>query len=204
MTDIRVTFPEPCSEEWDGMSPRGCDRHCASCDKIVYDLEFLTADETEVLLDSGKDICVRARIAHDGSVRTASGRSRSSRRIVTAIGASVTLATAACQTGGTASISPRYEIKGHVGNDWASSATLTSSDGKARSMKLYGDLDFRFSNLRPGTYTLSFMGTCHERHRIEIIVVKDDIDLGAVKFGEDNQDCIIIGRMDRESETRQA
>jgi hypothetical protein len=204
MADIKVSFPEPCSERWDAMEPRGCNRHCASCDKIVHDLASLTIDEAEALLESGDEVCVRARIRPDGLVKTANGFSRSSKRIMTAIGASVTLATAACQTTEAPKISPRYEIKGHVGNDWAASATLTSSDGKSRSKTLRGDLNFRFSNLRPGTYTLSFMGTCYERHRIENIVIKDDIDLGAIEFGDEYEDCIIVGRMERETEIRQA
>lgn len=203
MTDIIVAFPEPCTETWGAMSPRGCDRHCASCDKIVHDLASLSVEEAESLLDNNAEICVRAQITAEGSVRTATGISASSRRIVTTIGASLALAAAGCQTSGPPRISPRFEVKGHVGDGWASQATLISSDGKTRSKILRSDQNFRFTNLRPGNYTLSFIGTCEEQHRIENIVIKDDIDLGDIKFSGEANDCIIIGRMERKSETRQ-
>jgi hypothetical protein len=209
MADIRVAFPDPCLEKWEDMSSRGCNRHCASCDKIVHDMDFLTVDQVETLLESGDEICVRAKIRPDGSVKTSNAFSRSSKRIVTAIGATVTLATAACQTSGTtgqtsgtAGVSPRFEIKGSVGDGWASSATLTSSDGKSRTKTLRGDLNFRFSNLRPGNYTLTFMGTCYERHRVENIVVRNDMDLGSVQFDDEIEDCIIVGRIEKEKEIR--
>ncbi len=202
MGDIKVSFPEPCTEQWDAMTPRGCNRHCASCDKIIHNLEALTVEQAEALLEQNDEVCVRARVAPDGTVRTANGISPSSRRIVAAIGASLTLATAACQTSGTPAVSQRYEIKGHVQDGWAWNATLSSSTGKSYSRVLRSDQNFRFSNLRPGTYTLSFTGSCYEVHRIENLVIKDDTDLGDVTIN-DEEDCIIIGRMERETEIRQ-
>lgn len=202
MIDIKVSFPEPCTELWDAMAPRGCNRHCPSCDKIIHDLEALTVEEAEALIEQNDEVCVRARISADGLVRTANGISTGSRRIVTAIGASLTLATAACQTNGTPAISPRYEIKGHVQNGWAWNATLLSSSGKSYSRELRSDQNFRFTNLRPGIYTLSFTGSCYEVHRIENLIIKNDTDLGNVII-TDQEDCIIIGRIERTPNVRQ-
>lgn len=34
---IRITIPEPCSENWDAMTPQGDGRHCGQCCKVVVD-----------------------------------------------------------------------------------------------------------------------------------------------------------------------
>jgi len=49
------------------MAPRGCNRQCASCDRIIHDLAALTFDEAAGLLASDEDVSVRAKAAATGS-----------------------------------------------------------------------------------------------------------------------------------------
>ena len=202
MADLKVSLPTPCGEQWDAMSPTGCNRHCATCDTIIHDLLLMTVDEAEALLDGQEEVCVRAIVRPDGSVHTASAASPKSRRMIAAIGASLSLATAACQTAPFTKISPRYEISGKVEQfSWASSARLTSDSGKVYDRKIWGDGKFQFSNLRAGTYTLSFFGTCEEIQKIENFAVNEDVVLGDVKT-DMSKDCIIIGKMQRTYEPK--
>jgi hypothetical protein len=197
VSDFKVSLPEPCDEKWDDMAPSGCNRQCASCDTVIHDLSLLTVNETENLLESQNELCVRAIVRGDGTVRTAQSRTSRSRRMVAMIGASASLATAACQT---PQVSPRYEIAGLVkpGN-FSSYARLTSATGKKYSSKIWWDRKFRFTNLRAGTYSLSFYGSCDEEHRIENIVVNDDLNLGELAW-DDEGGCIIIGKLQRADE----
>ena len=197
MRDLRVTLPAPCDENWDSMAPRGCNRLCAACDTVVHDLSALTVDEADALLDSGEPVCVRASIGRDGTVKTAPSAGRSSRRMVASVGAGLLLATAACQTPMLAPVSPRYQISGQVQfGGWATSAQLKSSDGRTRSMRIRSDRQFRFVNLRPGTYSLTLGNGCGEPTVVNDIVVNDDIALGDVAINDGDM-CIIVGVMQR-------
>ncbi len=197
MRDLRVTLPAPCDESWDAMVPRGCNRLCASCDTIVHDLASLTVEEADDLLDSNEHICVRASIGRDGTIRTAPPTERSSRRMVASVGAGLLLATAACQTPAFSPVSPRYQISGQVQfGGWATSAQLKSSDGRTRSMRIRSDRQFRFVNLRPGTYSLTLGNGCGEPTVVNDIVVNDDIALGDVAINDGDM-CIIVGVMQR-------
>jgi hypothetical protein len=202
MADLKVSLPNPCGEQWEAMAPQGCNRLCSSCDTIIHDLTSMTVDEAEALLDNNEEICVRARIAPDGNVRTADSAFPKSRRIIAAVGASLSLATAACQTTAPLSVSPRYEISGQLKQySWAGSARLQSDTGKAYKRTIWGDGKFRFSNLRPGKYTLSLIGTCEEVYRFDDIIVDKDIILNEIETNDRN-DCIIIGVMQRTDEPR--
>lgn len=199
MADLKVSFPKPCSEKWEAMAPQGCNRHCSLCDTVIHDLSSMTAEQTEALLLSGDDVCVRAEVTRNGIVRTARPGSR---RIVAAIGASVSLAAAACQPATISRVSPRYEIKGHF--DYVvmtSQVTLTSSTGKTYKSWVKGDRQFRFSNLPAGTYKLSFYD-CGEMKEIPDIIVSDDVDMGEVT-GLNDGGCIIIGKLELDDETQQ-
>ena len=55
MADLKVLFPSPCSEPWDGMAPQGCNRHCTSCDKTIHDLSALTIGEARQLLETADE-----------------------------------------------------------------------------------------------------------------------------------------------------
>lgn len=202
MADLKVSFPKPCGEKWEAMAPQGCNRHCAVCDTVIHDLSSMTAEQTEALLLSGDDVCVRAEVTRNGIVRTAHPARPGSRRIVAAIGASVSLAAAACQPATISRVSPRYEIKGHFYYVvMTSQATLTSSTGKTYKSWVKGDRQFRFSNLPAGTYKLSFYD-CGEVTEIPGIVVSDDMDLGEIE-GKNDGGCIIIGKLKLDDETQQ-
>ncbi|WP_309611344.1 hypothetical protein, partial [Sphingomonas sp.] len=84
MSDIRVSFPEPCGERWDDMQPAGCNRHCDSCDKVIHDLSQMTIDDVEALVWTDPEPCVRAHVDRDGFVATKS--SVNPRRLAIAVG----------------------------------------------------------------------------------------------------------------------
>ena len=194
MADLKVSLPKPCGEQWEARAPQGCNRHCAVCDTTIHDLSSMTVDETEALLLSGEEVCVRAEVARNGTVRTAHPAIPGSRRIVAAIGASVSLAAAACQPATISHVTPRYEINGHFNYlSMTTQATLTSSTGKTYKSRINGDQQFRFTNLPAGTYKLSF-DDCGEMKEIPDIVVFDDVDMGEVK-GFNDGNCIIIGKL---------
>lgn len=193
MADLKVSLPTPCSEKWEAMSPRGCNRHCAACDTVIHDLSLITVEEAEALLDSGDEVCVKASVRRDGSIRTAPSRTSKSRRMVATIGASISLATAACQT---PQITPRHELTGQVREGgWRPSAELVSATGKTYSVTIRGDQKFRFTNLRPGNYTLN-IHDCAGTHTVSNIAVQDDLNLGEIDLSEVS-DCIIIGKLMR-------
>ncbi|APG62679.1 hypothetical protein LPB140_07615 [Sphingorhabdus lutea] len=156
-------------------------------------------DQAEALLDNNDKICVRAQISPLGVIRTLDGTKNKSRRFVAAVGASLSLATAACQTTASPNVTPRYEINGRFNSYWQSNAYLTSDSGKSYSFKIYKDGKFRFTNLRAGTYNLSFTGSCGEKTDIGPILVNEDIMLGEVKDMGDDNSCIIIGVMVRQN-----
>ncbi|MBD3775443.1 MAG: hypothetical protein IE921_17935 [Rhodobacteraceae bacterium] len=152
------------------------------------------------MLDSGEKACVRARVRADGEVLLAAGKGSSRRRMIAAVGASLTLATAACQTAPFGHVSPRFEVSGETQSPyWSRQARLQSSTGKTYSPDVAARGNgFRFSNLPPGTYTLSVPDMCGEPHRKEGIVVRDsNVDVGLFDFS-DGQECIIIGVMSRD------
>lgn len=67
----RIRVASPCKESWDDMVGDDHVRHCARCDKNVYNLSALPADEAELLLfeKEGK-LCVRYFRRPDGTILT--------------------------------------------------------------------------------------------------------------------------------------
>jgi len=196
MRDVKVTFPKPCDQPWEAMAPHGCNRHCAACDTVIHDLEHMTADEAEALLDSGTEVCVRARIAPDGVVKLKPAGRSTGRRLVAAASASLMLATAACQTAPD-SAEPRYRITGKFPwKDQLYDAELTSADGRKWPVRREpGTGRFIFDNLVPGVYVLSTRGNCGTRQVVETITIDAaSVDLGRTA-PESDDSCIIIGVM---------
>ncbi|MEP2736411.1 MAG: hypothetical protein ABJP34_08935 [Erythrobacter sp.] len=193
MTDIKVAFPKPCAEPWEEMEPKGCNRHCASCDKIIHDLSAFTIDEAEELLETEDEVCVRARVKPDGVIDIASSRKAKSKRLVAVLGASATLATAACSSIGSGTISPRYQVSGSVGPFQYATKGELRTEGRKYTAHLGPNYSFKFTNLHPGTYTLSFNSFCSGDSFVKTIIVRDaNVDLGKLDWEED---CIIIGVM---------
>lgn len=195
LADLTVEFPKPCSEPWDQMSPRGCNRHCASCDKIVHDLATLTYAEAEALLELGTEVCVRAQVGTDGTVKLKPDEHRPGRRIVAAIGAGLALATAACQTVPPSDRPNRFEISGKFASiDWTRTAELRSADGRKWGKRREpGTGRFIFENLYPGVYELTVKDMCGNRVPVDTITIADaSVDLGRPV---PELHCIIVGAM---------
>ena len=192
MTDLKVTFPRPCSEPWEGMTPLGCNRHCATCDRIIHDVSALRLAEVEVLLASGEHLCVRARVGRNGVVAladAASGR----RRMIATVGASMALATAACQTVPPEERPDRFAISGTLPMVQLGKPVVRSSDGQTWHVEqAYRSTAFRVPDLYPGVYSITYDAACGEHRRVrDNIVIRDhSIDLGQL---EGDGDCIIVG-----------
>lgn len=198
MSDLQVTFPKPCDQTWDAMTPHGCNRHCASCDTIIHDLEHMTLDEAERLLEGEAEVCVRAKVGPDGVIALKPSNHGPARRLLAAAGASLALASAACQTVPDAS-EPRYRITGKFPDKQQFyQAELTSPDGtKWPKRRQPGTGRFIFDNLAPGTYTLTTIDNCGYRQEVRTITIgAASADVGKIA-PELNESCVIVGVMIR-------
>lgn len=94
-----IEIPEPCSEDWDSMTPGERGRFCASCQKTVHDLSSMTEAEAREVLKQ-EDVCVTFELGSGGLVRFERERvvpaSRLTRRLPIAAAAGLSLALAAC------------------------------------------------------------------------------------------------------------
>ena len=196
MADLEVSFPKPCDEPWEAMAPRGCNRHCASCDKIIHDLSALTFEEAAGLLATEDEVCVRAKVDSAGAIALKPAGQSVARRLVTASGAALALATAACQTVPNTA-EPRYQITGKFAyKDLYYAAELTSTDGRTRPKRREpGTGRFIFYDLPPGVYTLTTLGTCGSRGVVETITITNASAEVVRKTPEIDDDCIIVGVM---------
>jgi hypothetical protein len=199
MSDIRVSFPKPCDQQWDDMASEGCHRRCAQCDQTIFDLEKLTCEEAEALLANGVDACVRAKVAADGTVSLAKSRDSQNRAMKVALGTVATLALASCSSVGGSNVSPRFTVSGSV-KQYQTYARLTlEGEGRRYKTRAKRDSSFRFSNLKPGTYRLSVTGYCGSRTEMgEFTLTEDDLSVGQIEWQET---CIIVGKLERENPT---
>lgn len=98
VSEIRI--PEPCNEDWEGMSPEQRGRFCAACQKKVHDLSAMTEDDAKALLTTDEDICVSYLSDSRGTVQFQRPQivpaNRLRRRASVASAAGLTLALAAC------------------------------------------------------------------------------------------------------------
>lgn len=68
----RVQVASPCDADWSAMTGDAHRRHCAECDKHVYDLSSLTREQAEALLEEHEgSLCIRFYRRADGTVLTA-------------------------------------------------------------------------------------------------------------------------------------
>ena len=199
MADLKVLFPSPCSEPWDGMAPHGCNRHCASCDKTIHDLSALTIGEAQQLLETADEVCVRAELNSDGVIKFKPSRTSTQRRMIGVVGASLSLASAACQTVPPSERPNRFEISGEVPYDYVrgpKKPVIRSSDGQTWPVRMeWRSNSFSAPNLYPGQYSVTYWVGCGgEELVVENIIIEDaSVNLGAL----DNEDhyCIIVGVM---------
>jgi hypothetical protein len=201
MPDIKVEFPNPCSEPWEDMAPRGCHRHCAACDKVILDLAALSIDEAEALLNAADKVYVRAQIGPDGVVAIKPAARPDARRMMAVMGGSLALATAACQTVPSERTS-RFAISGEISPIFAQMLELRASDGKKqRKTHKHGTSQYVFGNLKPGTYTLLIRESCGIERRVETVTIIDQSVTVTAKgpaeeIGDDDPQCeIIVGVM---------
>lgn len=190
MPDLRVSFPKPCDETWEAMTPTGCDRVCARCDHVVHDLAEYTLDEAEALLRGNPGSCVRGRIAADSAVALKPGRGGKKRRMVVAAAAMAGLLTTATpalarqeRSGGV--------ISGTVEAGYRVRVVATAADGRTYRARADRNGRYRIRHLPAGTYRISVEASCDEYKTVENVVVADT-ETSAPAVQSESQ-CIVIG-----------
>ena len=190
MRDVEVSFPKPCSEQWESMAPSGCNRLCARCDTVVHDLSVLTFDEAQALVRREPDACVRATINARGEVALKSS-GVSVRQMVIALGASVGLFAGGAPVAA-AERHDRASIAGTLTtSDWNTRVTATSAEGKSYRTRVKQSGKYRLKRLPPGTYSLTFVPSCGDPWSVDAIKVADNQPL--TLDATDPNPCIVVG-----------
>src|ERR1700753_3626523 len=160
MSEIRLSFPNPCAERWDEMRADGRNRFCESCTTVVHDLSNLTVDEHERLLTDPRKHCVRVEVRRSGSVVSKLRSGQNQKRMLMAIGTSIGLFTSGCETA--PHVAPQMGILvGEVGRfSDIQKVTAISEDGKKHQAKVRQDGTYRFRALPVGSYSLQFISIC--------------------------------------------
>jgi hypothetical protein len=191
MRDIRVTFPRPCDERWDGMTPVDCGRLCARCDKIVQDLEDYTVEEADALLRRHPETCVRAVVDRGGVVALKPGTS--ARRMVIAAAVTAGLLTAG-EPAFAKEERPRGAISGKLDYHLPHVRIVaTDQAGAVFRGKVGARGRFRIRHLPAGTYSLTFIPDCGERWTVADVVVGDGETI--VPPAKSDSMCIVIGML---------
>lgn len=193
MDEIRIALPRPCSVDWDALTERGRDRHCALCSTTVIDVEHRSAGELEDILRSPGKHCVRVRLDRQGAVRLAPNAGGSARKFVATVGIGAALMAGATPLAAREGKAPEGAIEGRVvQNDWRTRAEATSADGTYYSVKVRRNGKFKFKHLPPGIYQLSYMGACTDPWKGDAVVVEAG-KVTRVTTVEDDNNCVIIG-----------
>lgn len=198
MFDVRVNFPKPCDEPWDGMTPHGCGRMCASCDRVVHDLRNYTVDEVEALARIDPHLCVRAAVGADGAVALKRGPNGRIRRMIVAMGASAGL----LMTGIPASAKdqlPTGAISGRLTYTmFKITVVATGADGTVHGGKVRSNGRYLIEHLPAGEYALTFTPGCGEPWTLESKVVVKEAET-IVPDGPAEGECIVIGLLQIEN-----
>lgn len=191
MPDLRVSFPKPCDETWEAMTPSGCDRVCARCDHVVHDLAEYTLHEAEALLRANPGSCVRAQIGADGEIALKPGRGSKKRRMVIAAAA-----TAGLLAAGTPAYAKRERFPGAISGTaeaYGSRVRVIATGADGRTYRVKTDTNGRFTirNLPAGTYRLRFSPYCGEGATVENVIVRDGETVmpGPQELGG----CVVVG-----------
>jgi len=178
------------------MAPRGCNRYCASCDRIIHDLAALTFDEAAGLLASDEDVYVRAKVGRDGIIALQPGGPSAGSRMIAAAEASFALATAACQTV-PEKTAPRYSISVQLDPYLARTIELRSGERKNQRRTLEQSGQYAFNNLPSGTYFPAYNEDCGIRVRLKTITIVDRSVIVTVHtVPDDKEGCpVIVGVM---------
>jgi hypothetical protein len=216
MPDLRVSFPKPCDEAWEAMTPSGCDRVCARCDHVVHDLREYTFDEAEALMRANPNSCVRALIGSDGAVALKAGRGGSKRRMVIAAAATASLlagAPAYAREGRPSGAisgagAPAYAREGRPSGaisgrvvfctDYSTRAVATGADGRRFRARVHSDGRFRLKHLPAGTYTLTFETHGRQDQVLENVLVRDG-ETSSPNL-DDGSQCVVIGLLSVEND----
>lgn len=194
MSDLRVTFPQPCDEPWDAMATTaGCDRVCGRCDRVIHDLAHYDVDEAEALLRANPRTCVRAEIGADGAIALKPGRGGKARRMVVAAAAAAGLLAVPAPllaqqprgTGVIAGDTSAYGIRVRV--------TATGPDGRRYRTRARSDGRFRIRNLPAGTYRLYVESICGIDRTVENVVVRDG-ETQEPNLRTDEM-CVVVGQL---------
>jgi len=205
MDEVSVKFPAPCDEKWDAMAPRGCHRHCVSCDKVIHDLEQMTGEEAVSLLQSDQEACVRAKVDAKGFVRVAdSGRTGSPKLRTAAVSAAAGLALAACSTTPIGTVTARYTLSGSLQNYFGTFDVRIEGNGIEKTRKVGGQGDYRFRNLKAGIYRVHVTGSCIEDQVVEVSITDDDLKVEPIRPVDGIEGCIIVGKMEPADQPQRA
>lgn len=192
MSELRISLPSPCSENWDEMEPAGCNRFCAACSETIHDLAELTAQEAEALLRKPGKHCVRAQVGPDGALALRPSHLGHSQKMIVVVGASISLlaSASACATLPKVA-SPTGIIAGKV-DPWSyvQSVEATGDNGRTYRAIVRPDGSYRFKRLPYGTYSLKFTDLCGVSDD-ERVVLRES----AHSFAEPprSTDCIVVG-----------
>lgn len=193
MSDLRVSFPKPCEEKWEKMTPADRARVCARCDKAVHDLSSLSFDEAEALVRRDSEVCVRAQVQADGSVALKPSRRGGARRMVIAAAASAGLLAASAPAMAKKE-GPPGAIAGKVIYPWYRTRVVaTAADGQTFQAKVKRNGSFRIADLPDGTYSLEFRPDCGDRWKVENVVVGGGETV--VPNTRSEASCIIVGML---------
>ena len=193
MRDLRVSFPRPCDQNWEGMAPTARARICATCKTAVHDLSLYELGEAEALLRENPNSCVRARIGADGRIALKPDRKSVTGRMMIAIAA-----TAGVLTAGAPALArpdrPGGAIAGHVDDTGIRvRVTATGPDGQVLRTRARSDGHFRIRRVPAGTYTLTFVPDCGESWTMENVVVgSGETDVANVA---NKGECIVVGML---------
>ena len=197
MKDLRVKFPQPCSENYDDMKPQGCNRFCGSCEKTIHNLSHYEFDEAEQLLRSGEEICVRAKVNGAGEVQLKPNLT--ARRMVIAAGASIGMLTTSCQTipqGGTSFGAIEGEIDYYVRYTKTDYIIAENTNGEKFKAKIKRDGKYKIKNLPVGEYSLGFTSRCESYASDGLLKIEaDKITQHAIKS---ELQCIVVGALEIE------
>ena len=198
MHELRVSFPRPCDEKWDEMTPAGRARLCARCDKVVHDLSRYELSEAETLLRQNPGACVRARIGADGTVALKPGRRGGAGRM-----AMVLAATAGVLGAGAPALArerPEGAIVGNVqtfGNRVR--IVATGPGGQTYRGRVGSSGRFRIRGVPAGTYALTFIPACGDRWTVANVVVANGETV--VPDVANTGGCIIVGMLQIEGDS---
>ncbi len=159
---FELAIESPCAESWDNMSGTAARRHCASCQKHVYNFAIMTRRQIErTIADNEGHLCARITKRADGTLVTAqelASSSFASRAASLLLGAALSTAAAHGQSTpatGKAIVSGKYiPPRGSVQN--ALGSVIFTANGES-VLETKTDIEGNWkAEIAPGTYDVIF------------------------------------------------